>query len=118
MNQTTKKSIAKGMIISGLLAIVLSGVGSFINRNEIENLSIQKRRLLDYNNQIYSIALENPSTYNQNVKRINDLEEEIKNYEKSNKHVNLYLIGTSALVGGIYFHPKDKNTKKPTNSKV
>ena len=79
--QTTKKNIAKGMVISGLLTIVLSTGSLFINRNEIESLSSQRKRLLEYNNQIYSIALQNPSTYNQNITRINDLEARVKALE-------------------------------------
>lgn len=109
MKQKTKKNFAKGIIISGLLTIVLSGAGSLINRSEIERASQQKRRLLEYNNQIYSISLQNPSTYNQNVAKINELEEEIRGYQDSNSYFNLFLVGGSVIMGGIALYKTNKN---------
>ncbi len=112
MKQETRKKFARGMVISGLLAIALSGAGSFINRIEIDKSYRQKSRLLEYNKEIYSISLDNPSVYNENVAKIRDIGEKIRDYEETCKYSSLFLAGSIAVAGGAVIYPSGKKNSK------
>jgi len=111
MEQKTIKNIARGMMISGLAAILLSGAGCFMKGSEIANLSTQKKRLQDFNNQIYYLSLQKPTAYNENVAKIDTLDKMIRSYEESNKVSYILLFGSSILAVGMALYPEDKNKK-------
>jgi hypothetical protein len=116
MQEKTKKNIATGMIYAGLAAIVISGIGTYINKNEINKYSSEIKRLQQYNSQIYYISIENPSQYRENISRIKEINDKIIERKQQSRYLNLFLAGSLILSGGVAVNysikEDEKNNKK------